>query len=490
MSDGKRYIAVDLGAESGRVMMATLVSQKISLREMHRFVNGPIEKDGELYWDFDRIIHEIKLGIKKTILAEKEVQSIGVDTWGVDFGLIDSNGRLLENPYHYRDNRTNGIMEQAFKIMPKEKIYSNTGIQLMQLNSLFQLIAYKKSKPEVLKQASKLLFMPNLIMYMLTGDISAEYTIASTSQIMDMRTGRWSDEIIKNFNLPECVLPPIIQPGSKLGILNKALADEIGCDRIPVIAVGCHDTASAVAAVPAEDGKSWAYLSSGTWSLLGAEIPKPVINEKSFEFSFTNEGGVNNTIRFLKNIMGLWLIQQCRRQWVQERYELDYSQIIDMAADAEPFSAHLDVELPDFFSMGNMPDKVNNFLKSTGQASIEDKGRLARIILEGLAVKYSEVLDKLQYLIGRRIEVLHIVGGGCQNEILNQFTSDATGKKVVAGPVEATVLGNILVQAMATGEINSISQGRKIVSQSFQFKEYFPENTDEWYRYIKNSKFG
>ncbi len=485
MSDKKYYIAVDMGAESGRVMLATLEGQKLSFQEMHRFANTPVEKNGELHWDFNNQMNQIKLGIRKTVAVQKNIQSIGIDTWGVDFGLIDANGELLENPYHYRDSRTGESFAQAFKIMPENKVYAATGIQLMQINSLFQLIAYKNQKPELLKKASKLLFMPNLMAYMLCGNISAEYTIASTSQLLDMNSGCWSDEIIGKFDLPKGIFPDIIQPGAKMGLLKKELADEMGCLQIPIIAVGCHDTACAVTATPADEKSSWAYLSSGTWSLLGVEIPKPVINKISFKYSFTNEGGVNNTIRLLKNIMGLWLLQQCRRQWALQGSELSYPQIAQLAACSEPFRAWLNVDMPEFLGIGNMPEKINNYLNSTGQQTINDKGQMARVILESLAVKYHNVINKLEKLTGKKIEVLHIVGGGSQNEMLNQFAADATGKKVLAGPIEATVLGNVIIQAMAAGQINSISQGRKTVAGSFELKKYNPQNTAQWQKYIE-----
>ncbi|MHC4636688.1 MAG: rhamnulokinase [Planctomycetota bacterium] len=480
MSRPYHYIAIDLGAESGRVMLATLKEEKLSLQEVLRFPNGPINQNGTLRWDIDSLFGEIKKGIKQTLQLEKDIQSIGVDTWGVDFGLLDSNGQLLENPYHYRDPRTTGIIEQAGRILPTRDIYLNTGIQLLPFNTLFQLIAYKQQQPEVLQKASSLLFMPNLFMYLLSGDICAEYTIASTSQIMDMNIGTWSDVIFETFDLPREIFPKVVPAGTKIGVLSRKLCEELGCNQIPIIAVGTHDTASAVAAVPADYNKNWAYLSSGTWSLMGIEVSKPIIDQSSFDLSFTNEGGVENTIRLLKNIMGLWLIQQCRTEWAGQGKKLDYSELTQMASQAKPFQACIDPDFEEFMTHGNMPEKINRYLVSTGQSEIHDKGQLSRVILESLAVRYRQTLGHLEKLSGSPVDVLHLVGGGTRNELLNQFTADSTGKKVVTGPVEATVLGNVLIQAKAGGQIKSLAHGRKIVAESVSLKEYKPVQTEQW----------
>ena len=330
--------------------------------------------------------------------------------------------------------------------------------------------------------------MPDLISYYLCGNISAEYTIASTSQMMDMKTGQWSDVILDAFDLPKDILPSIIRPGTEAGRLKTELAEKWGCDQIPVIAVGAHDTASAVAAVPSDTGSKWAYLSSGTWSLMGVEVPDAVINEQTERLQFTNEGGVENTIRLLKNIMGLWLVQECKRQWADEGCELDYTQITKMASEAAPFQGRIDPDHNAFFSPGQMPEKINNYLKTTGQQEITDKGQIVRVILESLAVRYSKTLEMLETLSGDTIESLHIVGGGCQNELLNQFTANATGKKVVAGPIEATVLGNVLIQGLADGQISSLEQGRQIVARSFPLKQFQPEQSSGWQQYITESK--
>jgi len=479
------YIAVDLGAESGRVMLGELAGGKIILREMHRFANGPTQQGDSLRWDFNKLMTEILAGIGKAAAACPGARSIGVDTWGVDFGLLDQSGMLIENPYHYRDSRNNGIMEKVFAIVPKQKIYLQTGIQFMQFNSLYQLFAYKTQKPEVVAKADKLLFMPDLIVHALTGFMGAEYTIASTSQMLDMKTGRWADELIAALDLPRRILPDLVMPGIKVGTLKKDIAQKLGCAQIPVVECGGHDTASAVAGVPAAGNRSWAYLSSGTWSLMGIETPMAVVNETSMAMDMTNEGGVLNTNRLLKNIMGLWLVQECRRQWAKEGQELDYGQLTEMAAAAKPFTAVIRTEQPEFMAIGDMPGKINAYLTHTGQTPIQDKGQMIRVILESLAVRYAEVMEMLETLGGRKIEVLHIVGGGTKNELLNQFTADATGKTVITGPVEATVLGNVLMQAVAAGDVMSLTEGRKIIADSFEMKTYFPKARSEWKAYIE-----
>ena len=487
MKEKCHYIAVDLGAESGRVMLATCTQEELSIKEIHRFPNGPIEQNGALHWDFVHLMTEIKAGLKKALQVEPKVCSIGVDTWGVDYGLLDAQGQLIENPYHYRDQRNNGMIDKAAEILPREKIYALTGIQFMQFNTVFQVLACKQQRPELLEQTQHLLFIANLVMYFLCDNISAEYTMASTSQMMDMATGQWSDELLGALGLPKGILPPIIQPGEQAGLLTAELAEELGCARIPVVTVGTHDTASAVAAVPVTHDKNWAYLSSGTWSLMGIETPGPVINDATFALDYTNEGGIGNTIRLLKNIMGLWLVQESRRHWAAEGDELDYSQITAMASNAQPFQGVLDTGYAEFLAPGQMPEKINRYLQSTGQETFTDKGQIVRVILESLALKYHHTIKSLEDLSGRPIEVLHIVGGGIQNELLNQLTADATGKTVDTGPIEATVIGNVLVQALAQGQINSLSAGRALVAQSFAGKQYAPTDSQAWQAYAQKA---
>ncbi len=488
MSESRHYVAVDLGAESGRVMLATCTQENLAIEELHRFPNGPMEQDGSLRWDFPRLMSEIKTGLKKAFALGKPITSIGVDTWGVDFGLLDASGTLLENPYHYRDSRNNGMIEAASDLLPRDQIYANTGIQFMVFNSVFQLLATKQQRPELLDKAAHLVFMPNLIMYELCGEIQAEYTIASTSQMVDMNTGQWSAAVLDALGLPKQILPPIVHPGTIAGCLKEDLARELGGQSVPIVSVGTHDTASAVAAVPVTHDQSWAYLSSGTWSLMGIESPTSVINDTTYQMDYTNEGGVGQTIRLLKNIMGLWLVQECKRHWASEGEDLDYSQITKMASEAKPFTAVLNTDYADFMAPKQMPQKINQFLKATGQAEITDKGQMVRVILESLAHKYTEVIKSLEILSGKPIDVLHIVGGGIQNDLLNQLTANATGKRVVTGPIEATVMGNILVQALAQGQISSLAEGRALVAKSFAVKEYMPESSQAWLDFGQKAK--
>lgn len=480
MADRGNYIAVDLGAESGRVMLGTIADGVLSLEEAHRFANGPVEQDGSLRWDFDRLLFEIKTGIGLAVKqAQGTVRGIAVDSWGVDFGLIGPDGRLLEAPYHYRDSRTNGMMDLAFELMPKRQVYENTGIQFMQLNSIYQLLAMRLSRSAVLGRAKRLIFMADLFSYFLSGWAFGEYTLASTSQLMDMTTGKWSEAIFKKLDLPIDIMPKVVAPGTVVGKLTDEVAEEIGCEQIPVIAIGSHDTASAVLGVPAAGG-NWAYLSSGTWSLMGVELPKAIVNDKTFEYEFTNEGGVQNTIRLLKNIMGLWLVQECKRQWQREGQDLSYSEITEMASAAKPFFGRVDCDCPDFLAPGDMPARINKHLKDTGQTPTDDKGQMVRLILESLAMKYRTTLAAIEDITGQSVDVLHVVGGGIQNELLCQFAAGAIDKKVVAGPIEATASGNVLMQAVATGQIKDIDEARAVVRQSFDLKTYEPQDAEFW----------
>jgi sugar (pentulose or hexulose) kinase len=477
MADEKRYIAVDLGAESGRVMLGIVSADKIRLEEVHRFINGPVEQNGALRWDFPRLMSEVKTGIGKAAKESGNIAGIGVDSWGVDFGLLDNNGNLIENPYHYRDSRTNGMIEKACELMSKREIYEHTGIQFAQHNSIYQLLSMRLADSPVLAKAKRLIFIADLVSYFLAGKPYAEYTLAGTSQLMDMRTGKWSRAIFEKMNLPIEIMPEVINPGTIVGTLTKNVAKEIGCPRIPVIAVASHDTASAVAAVPADRKTKWAYLSSGTWSLMGVETPNAIINDKTFAYPFTNEGGVKGTIRLLKNIMGLWLVQECKRQWQKEGEDLSYARLTELAEKAKPGQATIDVDDSQFYAPGQMPARINKYLAGTGQKPINDKGQMVRMILENLARKYADTINQLEDVVADSIDCLHVVGGGSQNTLLNQLTANATGKKVIAGPAEATAIGNILMQAGATGQIQDLSQGRDLIQNSFTPKEYRPQNT-------------
>jgi len=485
MTDEKRYIAVDLGAESGRVMLGVVSANKIRLEEIHRFINGPVEQNGSLRWDFSRLMSEVKTGIGKAAKESNDIAGIGVDSWGVDFGLLDDNGNLIENPYHYRDSRTNGMIEKACELLPKREIYEHTGIQFMQLNTIYQLLSMRLSGSPALAKAKRLIFIADLVSYFLSGKPYAEYTLASTSQLMDMRRGAWSRTIFQKLNLPLDIMPEVVNPGTVIGKLTEKVGKEIGCPQIPVIASVSHDTASAVAAVPADRKTKWAYLSSGTWSLMGVESRNPVINDKTFAYPFTNEGGVDNTIRLLKNIMGLWLLQECKKHWQKQGVNLSYDQLTALAAKASSVSAAIDVDNSSFLAPGDMPDRINEYLLKTGQKPITDKGQMVRAIFKNLARKYAETINQLEDVIDSPINRLYVVGGGSQNDLLNQLTADATGKIVTAGPVEATAIGNILMQARATGQLDDISQARGLVRRSFTPKEYHPQNTPPQKNIIK-----
>jgi sugar (pentulose or hexulose) kinase len=473
-------LAVDLGASSGRVMAGAFDGKTIRLDEMNRFGNPGHAVHGNFHWDFLQLFADIKAGLRKAGQVHgKAVISAGIDTWGVDYGLIDSRGRLLGLPYQYRDPRTNGIEAKACKLLPREKIYGITGIQFMFLNTMIQLVAEKESKSVALANADRILFTPDLFNFWLTGVKANEYTIASTSQLLDARKRTWSQPLIKAMGLPAKIFGEIVEPGTVLGGVTSAIGEETGLPKMNIIAPGTHDTASAVAAVPAR-GTDHAYLSSGTWSLMGVETKQPVLNEKSYRLNFTNEGGVCGTIRLLKNICGLWLIQESQRAWERQGQKLSFAEIARAAEKAKPFAAVIDPDSPDFAAPGDMPERIRAFCKRTGQKPPATPGEIARTIYESLALKYRRIFGFLEELTGRRIGVLHIVGGGTQAALLNRFTADALNRPVIAGPTEATALGNILLQLIATKEIRSLDEGREIIRASFRTKTYEPENTAAW----------
>ncbi len=474
----KRVLAFDFGASSGRAIIGCFDGDKITLEEVHRFSNDPVSVGGTVYWDVLRLFYEIKQGIIKAKIAGG-FDSIGIDTWGVDFGLIDSEGKLMENPVHYRDARTVGLVDEAFKTMPKEKLYGITGIQFMELNTLFQLISLKKYRPWMLERADKMLFMPDLFGYMLTGKMCAEYSIASTSQLIDLDKRTWSKEILDAFGIKESVFASLVQPGMVLGELSKEVCEECGVDPVPVISVCGHDTQSAITSVPCEDG-DFAFLSSGTWSLFGTELDKPIVNETSMNINITNEGGFDGSTGFLKNIIGLWLIQESRRQWKREGKEYSYADLEKLALAAEPFKCFIDPDAPEFVPHGNIPERVREFCRKTGQYVPETVGEIMRCIYESLAMKYRLTFEKLRECTERDYPVIHVIGGGTKDGLLCQMTANSCDRTVKAGPIEATVMGNVAVQLMSDGSVKNIGQARKIVADSSELKTFEPKDTDKW----------
>ena len=488
--DKLNFLALDLGAESGRAMLGQFDGQLLQLSEVHRFDNGPIRLPSgrtgyRLHWDVLRLWSEIKHGIALAAQKhESELSSVGLDTWGVDFGLLDRSGALLGNPYHYRDGRTDGMVDEAFRRVGREEIFERTGIQFMQLNSLYQLLSMVVDESPLLEVTETFLTMPDLFNYWLTGRKACEFSIATTTQCYDPRAGGWARPMLEKLGIPTRIFPEIVPPGTVLGDLLPEVAEEVGTGvstgtSVPVIAPACHDTGSAVAAVPAA-GADFAYISSGTWSLMGAELTEPIINANSLAHNFTNEGGVSGTFRFLKNIMGLWLVQESRRTWASEGESLSYGELTQMAAEAEPLRAIVDPDDGDFLKPGDMPARIRAFCKRSDQPVPESKGAIVRCALESLALKYRWTLERLEEMLGRRLEPIHIIGGGTQNRLLNQFAADATGRRVVTGPVEATAIGNVLAQMMALGHIGSIKEGRRIVRTSFDVETYEPQDGDEW----------
>jgi len=439
------YLAFDLGASSGRAIVGIFDHDKPTLQEVHRFPNRMVKLLGHFHWDILQLFDEMKTGLAKTAAAGySDIKSIGVDTWGVDFGLIGRNGALLGNPYAYRD-MSEASMLNAFEKMSRSEMYEKTGIQFMPFNSIFQLYRLVDEQNPILAVAEKLLFIPDLLNYFLCGEMVSEYSIASTSQLIDPWQKIWRDDLFERLGLPRSIMCDIVPPGTKIGTLRKEIAEEVGLPRVDIVAPACHDTASAVAAVPAE-GSNWAYLSSGTWSLIGIESAEPIINEKALAGNFTNEGGVNGKIRFLKNVAGLWLLQRCRADWAKEGADLSFAELTQLAEAAGPSPCHIDPDDARFANPANMPDAIAAYCRETEQQAPENKGQTVRCILESLARKYKEVIDNLETLLPRPLERLHIVGGGSKNLLLNRLTEVETGLKVFAGPAEATAMGNLLIQ--------------------------------------------
>lgn len=474
------YLALDLGAESGRAILGQFDGSRLTLQPIHRFPNGPVNIMGHLYWDVPRLWAEMKEGLAVYRREHRgELASIGLDTWGVDFALLGRHDVLLGLPFNYRDARTAGMIEKAFSIVPRNEIFAQTGIQFMEINTLYQLLAMRLADDPLLDEARTLLMIPDLFNYWFTGVKAVEFSIATTSQFYDPRRGDWAYPLLGKLGLPAHILPKINQPGTILGPLLPSVAEEIGLEKVKLVAPACHDTGSAVAAVPAT-GEDFAYISSGTWSLMGVETREPVINDDSLAYNFTNEGGVCGTFRLLKNIMGLWLVQQCRSTWQQAGEDLSYPELTDLAAQAAPFRAVLDPDCPDFLRPGDMPARIRNYCQRTGQVIPETKGEIIRCALESLALRYRWVIERLELLVNHPINTIHIVGGGSQNQLLSQFAADATRRMVIAGPVEATAAGNLMMQAISFGHIGSLAEGREVIRRSFEVTAYEPHESAGW----------
>jgi rhamnulokinase len=469
----KRVLAFDLGASSGRALLAEYENHRITCQEVHRFENNPREKDGCLRWDFQDLMQNIRLGLEKA----GQVDSIAFDTWGVDFGLLDQQGNLLEDPIHYRDQRTDGSVEKAEKVLDKDSLYGETGTQIMSINTLFQLLVTKEQHPRLWEKVHRMLFMPDLLAYSLCGSQACETTIASTSQLLDPRTKSWSLPVLDTFQIPQSLFPPLVKSGSIIGEYQGA----------KVIAAAGHDTQCAVAALPSPE-KGAAFLSCGTWSLLGCELDEPILTRESRELGLSNEVGANGKINYLKNIIGLWLIQESRRQWRREGQDLSYAKLEQLALEAQPLRSFIDPDAPEFAPPGDIPGRVRDFCRRTGQPVPETVGQVMRCIYESLALKYRFALDQLSQATGKTFSTLHVLGGGTKDGLLCRMTAGCTGLPVIAGPVEATAYGNILIQLMALGELESIDAGRELLARTEAVTRYEPQGHNLWnesYTYYK-----
>lgn len=476
--ESKRILAFDFGASSGRAMIATLNNGKLNLNEIHRFSNDPVTVAGRLCWDVLRLFHEIKQGITKAVLSGG-FDCIGIDTWGVDFGLIDKDGELISNPLNYRDTCTQGMDEEVFKHISKEELYNIAGTQFMQFNTIYQLMYLKAKKPELLSISKKALLIPDLFAYLLTGEMRTEYSNASTTNLLNASTRKMDEKIFSAIGVSSDLFAPMIKAGEAYGYLKDEICEELHCNKVPVIAVATHDTASAVASVPT-DKKDYAYISCGTWSLFGTVIDEPILSNESYKASFTNEGAFDGKIRYLKNIMGLWLIQQSRNEWKRQGLDVSFDEMEKAAMTAEPFKCFIDPDAQDFVLPGNMPKRVSEYCRRTGQFVPTTMGEILRCIYESLAMKYKYAINILEEITDKKFEVIHMIGGGIKDNLLCGMTASACGKTVKAGPVEATVTGNALIQMVTSGQINNMDEGRKIVFNSFPIKEYSATNKNAW----------
>lgn len=479
----KTYLAVDLGAESGRVMGGRFDGSTVALEQFHRFPNGPVSLGGTLRWNLTGLWSEIQNGLREAAAQLKgSAVSVGVDTWGVDFVLLNRNDELLGQPWNYRDSRTDGMLQKAFARVPKADIFAATGLQFMSINSLYQLLAMCERDPELVAQAQRFLMVPDFFHWCLSGSRVVEFTNATTSQMLDAQSRDWAFDLLRQFEIPTDMFPEVVLPGTSLGTLRSEIGDSTGLGKLNVIAPATHDTGAAVAAVPtSQTGRAdWAYISSGTWSLMGVETQDAVLTPQALEYNVTNEGGVDGTWRVLKNIMGLWLVQRCRLAFAQKGHDYDYSQLAKLAADAEPFRSLVDPDRSEFLGPPDMTAAIAEECRRTEQPVPETEGQFIRCALESLAFKYRMVLGWLEELTGVPVTVIHIVGGGTQNRLLNQFTADACGRPVVTGPVEATALGNVLIQARAAGDLSTLADIRDVVRRSESIEQFDPTGTAAW----------
>lgn len=479
MTTPRNYLAVDLGAESGRTILGSLDGGRLTLKETHRFPNGPVQLNDGIHWDVLRLWSEIRSGMAATVKSGAKLDGIGLDTWGVDFALLDKNNSLLSNPFHYRDERTDGMLEEAFKCMSRSEIFSNTGIQFMQINTLYQLLAMALQKSPLFDIAKRFVTIPDLFNFWLSGEITNEFTNSTTTQCLDPRKRDWATGVLDAMNIPTALFGPVTASGTSIGTLLPRLAQETGAGGVRIVVPACHDTGSAVVAVPAQN-QDFAWISSGTWSIMGAEVREPCLTEKALEYNFTNEGGVFGTWRLSKNIMGLWLVQECKRTWAQHGDDLSYDEITRLASEAKPFLAVIDPDHSTFFHSGDMPDRIRKYCADTDQTVPQTKGEVIRVALESLALKYRWVLARLEELAAKQFAPIHIIGGGTKNRLLNQFTGDATNRVVITGPVEATAIGNVLMQAIGLEHLGSLSEARAVVRASFDVGEYHPTSEDGW----------
>jgi rhamnulokinase len=480
MPEPRTWLAFDLGAESGRAFTGQLGSGILTIQEIHRFPNEPVDDSGSLHWDAPRLWLEMR---KALSLAGKGLEGLGVDSWGVDYALLDERGELLKNPYHYRDARNPRAMAEVLALVPREIIYRETGIQFMPINTINQLFAAKCRTPEILTVAKQLLMIPDLFNYWLTGHAVCEYTNATTTQLVNPVTRSWSRELIEQLGFSQRLFGEIVEPGKVIGSLRQDVALDSGLSGTPVIAPASHDTGSAVASVMAREDT--AFLSSGTWSLLGIELDVPVITDESLRLNFTNEGGVAGTTRLLKNVMGLWMLQGCRRSWATRGRQYDHASLLDEAIKEPAFSVLIDPDDASFLNPADMPEAIDAFCRKTEQPRPGSPGAYTRAILESLALKYRAVVEGIELLTGKRIMQIRVIGGGSKNRALNQFTADASGRRVLAGPSEAAVLGNLGVQMLATGAAGSLKEVRAIIDRSFPTEIYEPADSDAWRRQVE-----